>query len=78
MTVAKLLKNTEMSQVWPETFIEGHIHQLQPEPTHKIMKQLQKHPVKDLSPMNISDIMIMKHSPFHFEGKSAETEQNNH
>lgn len=38
------------------------------------MKQLQKHPVKDLSPMNISDIMIMKHSPFHFEGKSAETE----
>ena len=32
----KQLKNMEMSEVWPDTYDEGYIHQFQPEPTHKI------------------------------------------
>ena len=32
----KLLKTMKMSEVWPDTYDEGHIHQFQPEPTHKI------------------------------------------
>ena len=32
----KLLKTIEMSEVWPDTYNEGYIHQFQSEPTHKI------------------------------------------
>ena len=26
----------EISEVWPDTYDEGYVHQFQPEPTHKI------------------------------------------
>ena len=32
----KLLKAMEMSEVWPDTFDEGYIHEFQPETPHKI------------------------------------------
>ena len=32
----KQLKRMEMSEASPDTFDEGYIHQLQPEPTQKI------------------------------------------
>ena len=32
----KQLKTMEMSEAWPDTLHVGYIHQLQPEPTHKI------------------------------------------
>ena len=31
----KLLKTMEMSEVWPDTYDEGYVHQFQPEPTRK-------------------------------------------
>ena len=30
----KLLKTMEVSEVWPDTYDKGYIHQFQPEPTH--------------------------------------------
>ena len=39
----KQLKTMEMSEAWPDIFYEGYAHQFQPEPTHKIPYQQQKH-----------------------------------
>ena len=30
----------EMSEAWPDTFVEGYLHQFQPESTHKIQGTL--------------------------------------
>ena len=38
-----LLNTMEMSEAWPDAYSEEYIHQFQPEPTHKILKQQQKH-----------------------------------
>ena len=32
----KLLKTMEMGEAYPDAYVEGYIHQFQPEPTHKI------------------------------------------
>lgn len=79
MAVAKWMKNMEMSQTWTDTFVEGYIHQLQPKPTHKILKQLQKHP--DLR-FIFNEHHWYDHETFSFQfkEKSAETKttlQNN-
>ena len=29
-------KTMEMNEAWPDTFDEGYIHNIQPEPIHKI------------------------------------------
>ena len=38
-----LLNTMEMSEAWPDAYNEEYIHQFQPEPTNKILKQQQKH-----------------------------------
>ena len=38
----KLMKTMEMSEIWPDTYDERHMHQFQPESTRKIHKQVQK------------------------------------
>ena len=39
----KQVKIMKMSEAWPNIYDEGYIHQFQPELTHKINSQQQKH-----------------------------------
>ena len=43
MAVAQAPDTMEMSEARPDTYDKGYIDQLQPEPTHKIPLQQQKH-----------------------------------
>ena len=37
------MKTMQISEAWPDIYDEGYIHQFQPELTHKIHYQHQKH-----------------------------------
>ena len=43
MAIANQLKTMEMSEVSPDTYNEGYIHQFKPEATHKTHYLQQKH-----------------------------------
>ena len=58
----KQLKIMEMSETWPDTFDEVHIHHFQPESTPKFTSSSRSPEFKDILPWNISQI-IMKTIP---------------
>ena len=45
----KQLKTMELSEAWPDIYSLGYMHQFQPEPTHKILWQQQKHWILKIS-----------------------------
>ena len=53
----KQLKTMEMSEVWPDTYNEGYIHQFQPEPTHKLTSNSRRTKLKDILQQNISQMI---------------------
>ena len=54
----KQLKTMEISEVWPDTYDEGYIHQFQPEPTHKFTSSSSRSTkFKDILPWNISEMI---------------------
>ena len=44
------MSDMEISVAWPDTYDRSYIHQFQPEPTHKIQEQQQKHWVERYPP----------------------------